>query len=98
MLTLTKTKVAQRTYHGYVIRESHQLLVSSVLIKTIVYIAARSSNGNGAVWTKLAQDGLNGGSWAVDKLIANKVSLPISNQAKQVPLTDPGAKSREDMA
>lgn len=71
--------------------------MSSVLIKTIVYIAARSSNGNGAVWTKLAQDGLNGGSWAVDKLIANKVSHPISSQVKSA-LTDPGTKSREDMA
>lgn len=37
----------------------------------VVYIAASSSNGNGAVWSKLCQDGLSGGQWAVDKLISN---------------------------
>ncbi|RPB17541.1 glycoside hydrolase family 61 protein [Morchella conica CCBAS932] len=37
-----------------------------------VYIAPASSNGNGAVWTKIASEGLSGGVWAVDKLIANK--------------------------
>ncbi|KAL0633107.1 hypothetical protein Q9L58_008007 [Maublancomyces gigas] len=49
-----------------------EIIASSHKGPITVYIAARSSNGNGAVWTKLAQDGLNGGSWAVDKLIANK--------------------------
>lgn len=36
-----------------------------------VYIAPRSSNGNGAVWTKLAEDGLSNGKWAVERLVAN---------------------------
>ncbi|RPB02872.1 hypothetical protein L873DRAFT_1841523 [Choiromyces venosus 120613-1] len=35
-------------------------------------IASASSNGNGAVWAKIASEGLSGGTWAVDKLIANK--------------------------
>lgn len=42
------------------------------------------------MWTKLAQDGLNGGSWAVDKLIANKVCFPI--QALSRALADPNIK------
>lgn len=37
-----------------------------------MYIAPASSNGAGAVWTKLYEDGLSGGVWAVDKLIANQ--------------------------
>lgn len=36
-----------------------------------VYIAPASSNGAGAVWTKLAESGLNSGVWAVTTLIAN---------------------------
>ncbi|KAI5808465.1 glycoside hydrolase family 61 protein [Peziza echinospora] len=45
----------------------------------VFYIAAASSGGNGAVWTKLAEDGLSGGKWAVEKLIANggKASFTI---------------------
>jgi cellulase len=44
-----------------------------------VYVAAASSNGNGAAWTKLYEDGLNAGVWAVDKLISagGKHSLTI---------------------
>lgn len=36
------------------------------------YIAPASSNGSGAVWTKLCEEGLSGGTWAVDRIIANK--------------------------
>lgn len=47
-----------------------------------VYIAPRSSNGNGAVWTKLSEDGLSNGKWAVENLVANggkhDVKLPTS--------------------
>lgn len=46
----------------------------------MVYIAPTSSNGAGDVWVKLAEDGYDGSSWAVQKLIANKgkhdVTLP----------------------
>ncbi|KAJ4984962.1 Endo-beta-1,4-glucanase D [Stagonosporopsis vannaccii] len=46
----------------------------------MVYIAPAESNGEGAVWTKLAEEGLSGGKWAVDNFIANKgqhsVTLP----------------------
>lgn len=46
----------------------------------MVYIAPADSNGEGAVWTKLSEDGLSGGKWAVEDFIANKgqhsVTLP----------------------
>lgn len=46
----------------------------------MVYIAPTSSNGAGDVWVKLAEDGYDAGTWAVDTLIANKgkhsVTLP----------------------
>ena len=46
----------------------------------MVYIAPTASNGEGDVWVKLAEDGYDGSSWAVEKLIANKgkhdVTLP----------------------
>jgi lytic cellulose monooxygenase (C1-hydroxylating) len=38
----------------------------------MVYIAPASSNGEGAVWTKIYEDGLSNGVWAVDKYISNK--------------------------
>lgn len=38
----------------------------------MVYIAPTSSNGDGDVWVKLAEDGYTGTTWAVDTLIANK--------------------------
>ncbi|KAF8421452.1 putative endo-beta-1,4-glucanase D [Tirmania nivea] len=47
-----------------------------------VWIAPRSSEGNGEVWTKIAEDGFSNGQWAVERLIANKgkhdVKLPAS--------------------
>jgi len=45
-----------------------------------VYIAPTSSNGAGAVWTKIFSDGYNG-SWAVDRLITSrgKHSIIIPN-------------------
>ncbi|RPA81087.1 hypothetical protein BJ508DRAFT_116570 [Ascobolus immersus RN42] len=46
----------------------------------LVYIAEASSNGNGAVWTKLAHEGFSNGQWAVERLVANggkhSVKLP----------------------
>jgi cellulase len=46
----------------------------------LVYIAEASSNGNGAVWTKIAHEGFSNGKWAVEKLVANggkhSVKLP----------------------
>lgn len=52
----------------------------------LVYIAEASTNGEGAVWSKLAEEGLGAdGKWAVDNLVANgglhEVTLP-SNLAK----------------
>lgn len=46
----------------------------------MVYVAPAESNGEGAVWTKIAAAGLSGGKWAVDDFIAAKgqhsVTLP----------------------
>lgn len=46
----------------------------------LVYIAPASSNGAGAVWTKLFHAG-NGGQWAVDQLLnaRGKHSVVIPN-------------------
>lgn len=45
----------------------------------MVYMAkADSSNGQGAVWTKIYEDGLSGGVWAVDKFITNKGLITIT--------------------
>ncbi|KAL4723431.1 hypothetical protein ACLX1H_009928 [Fusarium chlamydosporum] len=39
----------------------------------ITYIAPYTdTDGTGAIWTKIAEDGLEGGQWAVDKLIKNQ--------------------------
>jgi cellulase len=43
----------------------------------MVYIAKADTNGEGAVWTKIYEDGLSGGQWAVDKFIANKGLIEI---------------------
>lgn len=54
----------------------------------ITYIAPYTTgDGTGAIWTKIAEDGYDGTSWAVDKLIANKgladFTLPASLAAGQ---------------
>ncbi|KAH6675255.1 glycosyl hydrolase family 61-domain-containing protein [Plectosphaerella plurivora] len=54
----------------------------------ITYIAPYTTgDGTGAIWTKIAEDGYDGTSWAVDKLIANKgladFTLPESLAAGQ---------------
>lgn len=37
-----------------------------------MYVAPTSSDGKGAVWVKLFEQNYDGGSWAVDKLIAQR--------------------------
>jgi cellulase len=45
----------------------------------MVYMAkADSSNGQGAVWTKIYEDGLSGGVWAVDKFRTNGGLITIT--------------------
>lgn len=51
----------------------------------MVYISKASSNGEGAVWTKIYEDGLTNGKWAVDKFIANKGAITID-----MPNIEPG--------
>ncbi|CAO2650084.1 Nn.00g013760.m01.CDS01 [Neocucurbitaria sp. VM-36] len=43
----------------------------------MVYIAPADSNGEGAVWTKIYEEGLSGGKWGVDNFIANKGAITI---------------------
>jgi len=46
----------------------------------MVYIAPADSNGEGAVWTKISEDGLEGGAWGTDRFRDNaglvEVTLP----------------------
>lgn len=63
---------------------SDDIIASSHYGPVMTYIAPTSSNGEGDVWLKLAEDGYTGtypnGEWAVTKLIANKgkhsITLP----------------------
>ncbi|RDW73012.1 putative endo-beta-1,4-glucanase D [Coleophoma cylindrospora] len=61
---------------------SDDIIASSHKGPVMVYIAPTESNGAGDVWVKLAEDGYDGTTWAVDTLIANKgkhsVTLPSS--------------------
>jgi lytic cellulose monooxygenase (C1-hydroxylating) len=41
-------------------------------------MAPADSNGEGAVWTKIYEDGLSNGEWAVDKFIANKGLIEVT--------------------
>jgi len=43
----------------------------------MVYIAEASTNGEGAVWTKIFEDGLSGGVWGIDTFRANKGLITI---------------------
>ncbi|KAI4605863.1 hypothetical protein J4E90_010688 [Alternaria incomplexa] len=43
----------------------------------MVYIAKADTNGEGAVWTKIYEDGLTGSKWGVDNLISSKGLLEI---------------------
>lgn len=68
------------TFEWYHDTRGDDIIASSHLGPITVYIAPTSSNGAGAVWTKLAESGLSGGVWAVSTLITNKgkhsVTLP----------------------
>jgi len=44
----------------------------------MVYMAKADTKGEGAVWTKIFEEGLSGGKWAVDKFIANKGQITIT--------------------
>jgi cellulase len=43
----------------------------------MVYIAPAEGNGEGAVWTKIYEEGLDGGKWGVDNFITNKGAITI---------------------
>jgi cellulase len=44
----------------------------------MVYIASADSDGEGAVWTKLYEDGYDGSKWGVDNFITNKGAITIT--------------------
>ncbi|CAA9962645.1 Glyco hydro 61 domain containing protein [Pyrenophora teres f. maculata] len=52
----------------------------------MVYIAKADSKGQGAVWTKIYEDGLTGGKWGVENFIANKGLIEVS-----LPNLEPGS-------
>ena len=41
----------------------------------MVYMAKAEGNGEGAVWTKIHEEGLANGKWGVDTFIANKGAI-----------------------
>jgi cellulase len=66
--------------HRYHDTRSDDIIASSHKGPITVYIAEASTEGTGAVWTKIAESGYSNGVWAVDTLISNKgkhsVTLP----------------------
>lgn len=60
--------------------DSDEPIAASHKGPVMVYMAPAESNGEGAVWTKIYEDGLEGGEWGVDRFIANagliEVTLP----------------------
>lgn len=44
----------------------------------MVYMAKADGNGEGAVWTKIFEDGLTNGVWGVDNFISNKGLISIT--------------------
>lgn len=43
----------------------------------MVYMAKADTNGEGAVWTKIFEEGLNAGTWAIQKFIDNKGQITV---------------------
>jgi cellulase len=71
------------TFEWYHDTRADDIIASSHLGPIITYIAPyTATNGAAAIWTKIAEEGYDGASWAVDKLIANKgkkdFTLPAS--------------------
>ncbi|KAH8898867.1 hypothetical protein GQ53DRAFT_878088 [Thozetella sp. PMI_491] len=74
------------TFEWYHNTRGDDIIASSHKGPIITYITAfTESDGSDADWTKIAEDGLDGKDWAVDKLIAAKgkwdVKLPASLKA-----------------
>jgi len=58
--------------------DSDEPIAASHKGPVMVYIAKAEGNGEGAVWTKIYEDGLTGGKWGVDNFIANKGLIEIT--------------------
>jgi hypothetical protein len=60
----------------------------------MVYVAKASTKGEGAVWTKIFEEGLTNGKWAVEKFISNKGQITITSTrvtARRAPSSTTGA-------
>jgi cellulase len=58
--------------------DADEPIAASHLGPIMVYMAKASTNGEGAVWTKVFEEGLNNGVWAIKKFIDNKGKVTIT--------------------
>lgn len=58
--------------------DSDEPIASSHHGPVMVYMAKAEGNGEGAVWTKIYEDGLTNGVWGVDNFISNKGLIEVT--------------------
>jgi cellulase len=58
--------------------DADEPIAASHMGPIMVYMAKASTNGEGAVWTKVFEEGLNNGVWAIKKFIDNKGKVTIT--------------------
>jgi cellulase len=58
--------------------DADEPIAASHMGPVMVYMAKASTNGEGAVWTKVFEEGLNNGVWAIKKFIDNKGKVTIT--------------------
>jgi lytic cellulose monooxygenase (C1-hydroxylating) len=58
--------------------DADEPIAASHMGPIMVYMAKASTNGEGAVWTKIYEDGLTNGVWAVKKFIDNKGKITVT--------------------
>ncbi|KAJ4373028.1 hypothetical protein N0V83_003319 [Neocucurbitaria cava] len=57
--------------------DSDEPIAASHKGPVMVYIADAATNGEGAVWTKIYEDGYTNGKWGVDNFITNKGAITV---------------------
>ncbi|KAF1917664.1 glycosyl hydrolase family 61-domain-containing protein [Ampelomyces quisqualis] len=58
--------------------DADEPIAASHMGPVMVYMAKADTNGEGAVWTKIYEDGLTNGVWAVKKFIDNKGKITVT--------------------
>jgi cellulase len=58
--------------------DADEPIAASHMGPIMVYMAKASTKGEGAVWTKVFEEGLNNGVWAIKKFIDNKGKITIT--------------------